>query len=269
LSPLSAQQSAFLGRPDIMKIVACVKRVPATDTRVKVGPDGTAIDTAQVEWIINPYDELAVEAALQIKEQAGEGEVIVLSMGPAETTKELRTCLAMGADKAILIKDADANRRDATATAGVLAQVLREVEPDLILCGKQAVDRDQGQVGLLLAQLLGHPCVTEIRTLVVEGGKALIERAGDEGTTEKYEVAMPAVLTCQKGLNEPRYANLKGIMAAKKKPIDERDPGAIEDRIEVRQLELPPPRPEGRIVGEGAEAVGELVRLLRQDAKVI
>jgi len=252
-----------------MKIVALVKRVPATDTRVKVGPDGTFIDTAQVEWIINPYDEFAVEAALRVKEAAGAGEVVVLSLGPAETTKELRTCLAMGADRAILIKDADAPRRDAAATAAVLAGALKDLSPDLVLCGKQSVDRDQGQVGLLVAYQLGLPCVTEIRALAVEGGLAKVERAGDDGTTEKYEVKLPAVLTCQKGLNEPRYANLKGIMAAKKKPIEERDAAAITDRLRVGKLELPAARAEGRIVGEGPDAVDELVRLLRHEAKVI
>jgi electron transfer flavoprotein beta subunit len=252
-----------------MKIVACVKRVPATDTRVKVAADGTSIDTAQVEWIINPYDEFAVEAALRVKEQAGSGEVIVVSVGAAETTKELRTCLAMGADRAVLVKDADAHRRDAAATARVLAPVLEEIGPDLVLCGKQAVDRDQGQVGTLLAYALGMPCVTEIRSLAVEDGKAQVERSGEDGTTERYEVTLPAVLTCQKGLNEPRYANLKGIMAAKKKPIDEQDAGDVQDRVSVRAMELPAARPDGRIVGEGTEAVDELVRLLRQEAKVI
>ncbi len=252
-----------------MKIVACIKRVPATDTRVKVGADGTFIETAQVEWIINPYDEIAVEAALRVREAAGAGEVIVLSMGPAETGKELRTCLAMGADRAILVKDADAPRRDALATATVLAGVLKDLAPDLVLCGKQAVDRDQGQVGLLLAHQLGLPCVTEIRALSVAGGTASVERAGDDGTTERYEVKLPAVLTCQKGLNEPRYANLKGIMAAKKKPLEERDAGPVTDRLRVTSLQLPAARPAGRIVGEGPDAADELVRLLRHEARVI
>ncbi|MHC4846467.1 MAG: electron transfer flavoprotein subunit beta/FixA family protein, partial [Planctomycetota bacterium] len=244
-----------------------------TDSRIKVGADGVHIDTTQVEWIINPYDEFAVEAALQLKEAAGEGpepsEVIIVTLGPGEATKELRTCLAMGADRAVLIKDDSSDRRDAMATANALAGAIKELEADLVLCGKQAVDHDQGQVGLLIAQALGLPCVTEIRSLAVADGKATVERAGDEGTTEKYEVTLPAVLTCQKGLNEPRYANLKGIMAAKRKPIDERDGSAIADHITVRGLELPPERPEGRIVGEGADAVDELVRLLRQEAKVL
>ena len=252
-----------------MKIVACIKRVPATDTRVKVAADGTSIDTSQVEWIINPYDEFALEAALRVKEAAGAGEVIALSLGPAEASKELRTCLAIGADRAILVKDSQARRRDAQVTAGVLAGVLAELKPDLILCGKQSVDRDQGQVGILVAYALGLPCVTEISKLEVAGGKATVERAGENGTTERYEVALPAVLTCQKGLNEPRYANLKGIMAAKKKPLDEREAGALSDALQVRALELPAARPAGRIVGEGAAAVDDLVRLLRQEAKVI
>jgi len=252
-----------------MKIVACIKRVPATDTRVKVGPDGTSIDTSQVEWIINPYDEFALEAALRVKEAAGAGEVIALSLGPAETAKELRTCLAMGADRAILVKDSQASRRDAQVTAQALAPVLAELAPDLVLCGKQSIDRDQGQVGILLAYALGLPCVTEISKLAVAGGRATVERAGDGGTTERYEVTLPAVLTCQKGLNEPRYANLKGIMAAKKKPLEEREPGELPDALQVRALELPAARPAGRIVGEGAAAVDDLVRLLRQEAKVI
>ena len=253
-----------------MKIVACVKRVPATDTRIKVGADGTSVDTAQVEWIINPYDEFAVEAALQIKEAAGDGEVVVVCLGPGESTKELRTCLAMGADSAVLLKDADATTRDAATTAAALADVIAELSPDLVLCGKLAVDRDQGQVGTLIAARLGWPCVTEIRALSVEGGKAVTERGGGEGTTEQFEVQLPAVLTCNKGLNEPRLRqSLKGIMAAKKKPIDERDAQLGAARLTVRSLELPPGRKEGRIVGEGAEAVPELMRLLTEEAKVL
>ena len=252
-----------------MKIVACIKRVPATDTRVKVAADGTSLDSAQFEWIINPYDEFAVEAALRVREAAGGGEVIVVTLGHPDAGKELRTCLAMGADRAILIRDQDAPRRDATATAATLAAVIAPLQPDLVLCGKLAVDRDQGQVGTRLAQLLGLPLVTEIKALTVAGGKAAVERAGDEGTTEKLEVALPALLTCTKGLNEPRYASLKGIMAAKKKVIEDRDAAGLQDLLATRAMELPPARPEGRILGEGAAAVDELVRVLRQEAKVI
>ena len=252
-----------------MNIVVCIKRVPATDSRIKIGDDGTSIDPAQIEWIISPYDEFAVEAALQMKEAAGGGEVTILSLGPAESTKELRTCLAMGADKAVLLKDADAGGRDATATAALLADAIGGLNADLVLCGKQAVDRDQGQVGTLLAAKLGLPCVTEIRKLEIADGTASVERAGEDGTSETYNVTLPAVLTCTKGLNEPRYASLKGIMMAKKKPIDERDVSTPEGALQLASLELPPPRRDGRIVGEGAEAVPELMRLLREEAKVL
>ncbi|MCB9898967.1 MAG: electron transfer flavoprotein subunit beta/FixA family protein [Planctomycetes bacterium] len=252
-----------------MKIVVCVKRVPATDTRIKIGADGKSIDTAQVEWIISPYDEFAVECALRLKDADASTQVTVLSLGPPETTKELRTCLAMGADDAILLKDPLAGTRDATTTAKLLADAVSPLAPDLVLLGKQAVDRDQGQVGLLLASRLGLPCVTEIKAFGLADGQAKVERAGEEGTTESYQVALPAVLTCTKGLNEPRYANLKGIMAAKKKPIDERDVQPGDDGLVTRALELPPGRNAGKIVGEGADAVPELVRLLQQEAKVL
>ncbi len=252
-----------------MNIVVCIKRVPATDTRIKVGADGTSIDETQVESIISPYDEFAVEAALQLKEAAGAGEVTVVSLGPAETTKELRTCLAMGADKAVLLKDGDAAKRDAQTTAAALAACISGLNADLVLCGKQAVDRDQGQVGTLLAAKLGLPCVTEIKKLEVADGKATVERAGDGGTTETWNVTLPAVLTTTKGLNEPRYAGLKGIMAAKKKPIEEVDAALDDAHITVKSLELPPPRREGRIIGEGPDAVDELMRLLREEAKVL
>ena len=252
-----------------MKIVVCVKRVPATDSRIKPSDDGTSIDGSQIEWIISPYDEFAIEAGLQLKEAAGEGEVIALSLGPAETTKELRTCLAMGCDQAILLKDADATRRDASLTAAALAEVISELGADLVLCGKLAVDRDQGQVGTLIAGRLGFPCVTEIKKLVLADGKATVERPGEDGTTEVIDVALPAVLTCTKGLNEPRYASLKGIMAAKRKPLDERDAQLGEPHMTVRSLALPPERREGRVIGEGADAVPELMRLLREEAKVL
>jgi electron transfer flavoprotein beta subunit len=252
-----------------MNIVVCIKRVPATDSRIKVGTDGASIDDSQLEWIISPYDEFAVEAALQMKEASGEGLVTVMSMGPPESTKELRTCLAMGCDKAVLLTDPDSGTRDAHTTANALAAAIRDLSPDLVLCGKVAVDRDQGQVGSLLAGILDMPCVTEIKALSIADGKATVERAGDSGTTETWTVSLPAVLTTTKGLNEPRYAGLKGIMAAKKKPIDEQEAQLGEAVLTIKSLELPPPRREGRIVGEGPDAVTELMRLLREEAKIL
>lgn len=252
-----------------MKIAVCVKRVPATDTRIKVGGDGQSIDTAQVEWIVNPYDEFALEAAIQLREAAGEGEVTVVCLGPAEATSELRKCLAVGADKAILLKDPEAASHDAQVTAGALAAAIEGLGVDLVLCGKLAVDRDQGQVGVLLAARLGLPCVTEIKALAVADGMATVERSGDGGNREKFEVTLPAVLTCDKGLNEPRYASMKGIMQAKKKPIDEVEPQLGSGLLDVKSLELPPERAAGKIVGEGVAAVDELVRLLHEEAKVL
>lgn len=252
-----------------MNVVVAIKRVPSTDTRIKLGADGTSIDNTQVEWIISPYDEFAVEAALQLREAAGGGTVTILTLGPAESTKELRTCLAMGADEAVLLKDAEHGRRDAATTAALLADAIAERKPDLVLCGKQAIDLDQGQVGSLIAARLGWPVATEIRKLTVADGKASIERAGEDGTSESWELQLPCVLTATKGLNEPRYASLKGIMAAKKKPIAESDAAPGDARLTVKSLQLPPPRRDGRIVGEGTAAVDELVRLLREEARVI
>lgn len=252
-----------------MNVVVCIKRVPATDTRIKIAEDGTSVETAGVEWIISPYDEFAVEAALQLRDAAGEGKVTIVSLGPKESTKELRTCLAMGADEAVLIVDDAHGDRPAETTAGALAAVISERSPDLVLCGKQAVDRDQGQVGLRLGVALGWPTLTEVRKLDVADGKATVERPGEDGTTERWQVTLPAVLTTTKGLNEPRYASLKGIMQAKKKPIDEVEPQFGASAMSLRSLTPPPPRREGRIVGEGADAVDELVRLLREEAKAI
>jgi len=252
-----------------MNIVVCIKRVPATDTRIKPSEDGRSIDISQVEWIISPYDEIAMEAGLQLKEAAGEGQLTVVSLGPGGSTKELRTCLAMGADKAVLLADDQASFRDAGITAAALAEAVRELAPDVVLCGCRAIDRDQGQVGLFLAAHLDMPCVTEIRKLELVDGKAHVECAGDNGTSETWEVALPAVLTCAKGLNQPRYASLKGIMKAKKKPIEQQEANIAAANLEVRSLELPAPRREGRIVGKGPDAVEELVRLLREEAKVL
>ena len=252
-----------------MKIVVCVKRVPATDSRIKIAADGTSLDTASIEWILSPYDEFALETALRIKDAAADTEVVVLCLGPAEATKELRTCLAMGADRAIHLKDDGANAHDAQVTSGLLADAITGESPDLVLCGKLAADRDQGQVGLLLSYRLGYPCVTEARELGLEDGKAVAKRAAGGGNSETWELPLPALVTITKGEYEPRYASLKGIMAAKKKPIDERDVSAPAETITVKAMELPAERQAGRIVGEGAEAVGELVRLLREEAKVI
>jgi electron transfer flavoprotein beta subunit len=250
-----------------MKIVVCIKRVPTTDLQPKVGADGRHLDTAGVQYMISFYDEIAVEEALRQKEKHG-GEVTVLSIGPAEASKELRECLAKGADRGVILTDAAWSDRGALATARALAEEIRALAPDLVLAGRVATDRDNAAVGPMLATLLGWACVTDVVELELEAGKGRAKREADGGM-ERFEFALPAVLTCQKDLNEPRYAGLKGIMAAKKKPIEEKACPAAAGQVEVVGLELPPARKEGRIVGEGVEAVPALIDALRNEAKLL
>jgi electron transfer flavoprotein beta subunit len=250
----------------MVNIIVCMKRVPDTESKINIAPDGKSIDKASLEYIVNPYDEFAVEEALKIKE-AKEGEVTVICLGPKESTKEIRTCLAMGADKAVHLVD-ESDYRDAFSTASILANTIKDMEYDLIFMGKQGVDHDNGQVGLMVATLLGVPAVSEVASFEMGDGQAVAKR-DVEGGSEVFEVPLPAVFTAQKGLNEPRYASLKGIMKAKKKTIDEKAFDEIDSKITFKSLEPPPKRPPGKIVGEGPQAAAELVRLLREEAKVI
>ena len=248
-----------------MKIAVPVKYTPDTETKVRIGADGKSINPDGVSFVMNPYDEFAVEEALKIKE-AGEAEVTVITVGGEESTKVLRTGMAMGADNAILIKSDDAV--DSLQIALLLAGALKDGGYDIILTGMKAVDSDSGAVAPMLAEMLGMPCVTMITKLEVSDGKASAQREAEIGM-ENIETSLPAVFSTQKGLNEPRYASLKGIMRAKKQPIEEIEAGDAAKGTEVLEMTYPPERPEGRIVGEGAEAVPELVRLLKEEAKVI
>jgi electron transfer flavoprotein beta subunit len=250
-----------------MHIAVCIKRVPDTETRVKVAPDGKSLDEAGVKFILNPYDEFAVEEALRRKEKAGSGEVVVVSLGPAAAQETIRTALAMGADRGVLLQT-DRIPADGLETAKALAAELKDGGHDLILFGKLAVDDYNHQVGPMVAELLGLPCVTAVAHLELEGGKGVAERE-IEGGMEVVEFPLPAVLTTDKGLNEPRYPALKGIMAAKKKPLDVKPVTLAAGAIEVLAMEPPPQRKDGKIVGEGAAAVPELLRLLREEAKVL
>jgi len=250
-----------------MKIAVCIKRVPDSETRVKVASDGRSLDEAGVKFILNPYDEFAVEEALRRKEAAGAGEVAVIAVGTAASQETIRTALAMGADRGVLLQT-DAIPADGLAVARALAAELADGGFDLILCGKMAIDDQSQQVGPMLAERLGLPCVTAVTTLSLEGGQGVAERE-IEGGVEVVEFPLPAVVTADKGLNEPRYPALKGIMAAKKKPLEVKpfDGGAV--GMAVAELSLPAERQAGMIVGEGAAAVPELVRLLREEAKVL
>lgn len=250
-----------------MKIAVCIKRVPDSETRIRIAADGVSADEAGVKFILNPYDEFAVEEALQRKEKAGAGEVVVIALGPDAAQETMRTALAMGADRGVLLR-ADAIPADALAVAKALAAELKDGGYDLVLFGKIAADDYAQAVGPMTAELLGLPCVTAVSKLELDGGKGVAHRE-IEGGVEVVEFALPAVLTADKGLNTPRYPALKGIMAAKKKPVEVKPVTFAAPRLRVAALEMPPARKEGRIVGEGPDAVPELVRLLREEAKVL
>jgi len=250
-----------------MKIAVCIKRVPDSETRVKIAPDGKSIDEAGVKFILNPYDEFAVEEALRRKEKAGVGEVVVIALGPAAAQETIRTALAMGADRGVLLQ-ADRIPADGLQAATALAAELKAGGYDLILFGKMAIDDYNHQVGPMVAELLDLPCVTTVAHLEIENGKGTAERE-IEGGVEVVEFPLPAVLTTDKGLNEPRYPALKGIMAAKKKPLEVKPTTLAAGGLDVLALMPPPERQAGKIVGEGAAAVAELVRLLREEAKVL
>jgi electron transfer flavoprotein beta subunit len=258
-----------------MKIAVCVKYVPDTAIRVKVSADGKTVDLSDVTCVVNPYDEFAVEEALQIKERLG-GEVVVIGAGSEKATAGLRTCLAMGADRAVLIQDDGLENADSLAVGSALARVCRDLNPDVILFGKHAIGVDNGQVPAVVAELLDVPQVSVIVKLEIRPDGFKAERE-IEGAREIVEGSLPAVFTAQKGLNNPRYASLKGIMAAKKKPIETRSTASLglgaddlASRLSVEQVTLPPPRPPGKVLtGETAEAVEQLIRLLREEAKII
>lgn len=250
-----------------MDIVVCIKRVPATDAAIKVAADGKSIDTAGVQFELNAYDEFALEQALRLKEQLGQGSVTVVTIGSKDAQKELRDALARGADRAVLLTT-DQWMYDGASTAAALAAWIRTVPCQLVLCGRQAVDADNNQLPANLATRLGFACVTEVSKLALEGGVFTAER-DIEGAREVVTCRTPAVLSCNKGLNEPRYANLKGIMAAKKKPYEEKPAELGPRAMEIVALTLPSPRAAGRILGTGADAVPALIAALRDEAKAL
>ncbi|MCA8912817.1 MAG: electron transfer flavoprotein subunit beta/FixA family protein [Planctomycetes bacterium] len=249
-----------------MDIIVCIRRAPTTDARIKPGSDGKTYDPAGVNYDISEYDKFAIEAAIQLKEKHS-GQVTIISMGPSAATKEIRTAIAMGCDAAHLLVD-DA-QHDSWSTAQVLAAKIKELPHDIVLFGWNSVDNQSSATGQMVAELLDLPSVSVAVSLEVEDGKAKVERLAAGGNRERYDITLPAVITCQKGLNKPRSANMKGIMMAKKTAVPETPANAPEDGVAVAGMTPPPPRPEGKIVGKGAEAVGDLVKLLREEAKVI
>ncbi|MFK7738715.1 MAG: electron transfer flavoprotein beta subunit/FixA family protein [Planctomycetota bacterium] len=250
-----------------MDIVVCIKRVPATDTAIKIAADGKSIDPSGVSFEMNAYDEFALEQALRIKEQLGAGTVTAITIGPKDAQKEMRDALARGADKAVLLTT-DQWVCDGAATAQALATWLKANPAQIVLCGKQAVDSDNNQLPANLAARLGFACVTEVTKLELAEGTFTAER-DIEGAREVVTCKTPAVISCNKGLNEPRYANLKGIMAAKKKSLEESAADLPAAAMEIISMELPPARAEGRIIGEGVDAIPALIDALKNEAKAI
>jgi electron transfer flavoprotein beta subunit len=248
-----------------MKIVVCVSHVPDTTTKIVVGNDGKTIDKNGVTFVINPYDEFAVEEGLRLKEKFG-GEVIAVSIGADASKETLRKSFAMGADKGILIKEN--GEMDSYSTAKALAETIKGIAPEIALFGKQSVDYDNSQVGVLVAEMLGWPSVSVVTKLEINENIVKCERE-IEGGKEIVETKLPVVITAQKGLNEPRYPNLKGIMAAKTKPIQEVANSSSELLSEVISMKKPSSKSGGRILGTDAAAAKELVRLLHEEVKII
>ncbi len=249
-----------------MKILVAIKRVADPNVKVRLRSDGSGLDLAAVKMTMNPFDEIAVEEAVRLKEAGIASEVVVVSVGPEKATETLRTALAMGADRGLLV------RTEATteplAVAKVLSAVAGEEQPALILLGKQAVDDDCNQTGQMLAAKLGWPQATFASQLTVDGDRATIIREIDGGS-QTIALALPAIVTADLRLNEPRYASLPNIMKAKKKPLEEKQPSdyglVIEERLEVVRLEEPPTRAAGIKV----KSVAELVERLKTEAGVL
>ena len=263
-----------------LKILVCIKRVPDTSARIRVADGGGDIDRSGVEFVVAPYDEFAMEDALTLKDGQG-AEVVAITVGDAVSEEQLRTCLALGADRAILVDDEAAVGSDSLGLARILAAVVAREKPDLVYCGKQATDGDFHAVGAQLATLADLPFVSATYQIEVTDGKARGERP-IEGGSEIVEVALPAVFSAEKAKGkDPRYANLKGIMMAKKKPIEKLglsdlgvDPstvGSAGRRVEIESLAPPPERSAGTVIKDlpADEAAAKLLSLLRDEAKVI
>jgi electron transfer flavoprotein beta subunit len=263
-----------------VKLGVCLKQVPATDTRIRVNPTGTGILTDDVKWEINPYDEYALEEAIRLK-QAGKGtEVVIFTLGEVASEARIRDGLARGADRAVRLDDPAFAGSDALGRARILTAAVQAEGIGLLLCGRQSIDTDTGAVPGMIAELLGWRLASTVDKLVIDGEGFTAHRAAGSGTREVVTGRVPAVVTCDKGLNEPRYATLPGIMAAKKKPIAVKnaaalgiDPGTVGAAAALvveDAMSLPPARPAGRILtGDAATVAAELVRLLRDEAKVI
>lgn len=266
-----------LKRYTFVKIIVCIKQVLDTAAKIKI-KDGQ-VDAEGVPRILNPYDEFAVEEALLVRDKFPGSEITLITLGPETSRDALKTGLAMGADKAVHLLDPAFNELDNQGIAQILAQAIQSMAFDLVFCGRQAVDDDMSGVGPALAIFLSVPLVTVVTKLIIENGSAVVTRQ-IEGGSEVIEATLPLLVTCQKGLNVPRLPSLKGIMAAKKKEVtvldakavgyDPQKPGSAVNRVKQVDLSLPAARKKGRILaGSPEESTAELVRILREEEKVI
>lgn len=257
-----------------MKIFVCVKQVPDTETKVKIAADGKTLDTAGIKWVMNPYDEYAVEESIKIRDQNAGSQIFVVSVGPKKRTIDtVRTALAMGADEGILIDAPETI--DSLVTAELLAKVIAAEGPgQLILTGKVAIDDNAAAVSAMLAEFLKCSHTTVVSKVTLTGETATVERDVEGGAKEIVRLQLPAVIAANKGLNMPRYASLPGIMKAKKKTLKEIDAAtlgvSLNSKTQVQSLELPPEKPPVQMIsGDAAAQAHTLVTALRQEAKVI
>jgi electron transfer flavoprotein beta subunit len=249
-----------------MKLLVPVKRVIDFNVKARVKPDGSGVDLANVKMAMNPFDEIAVEEAIRLKEKGTVTEIVAVSIGPAAASETIRTALAMGADRGILIKHDAAV--EPLAVAKLLKAVVEVEKPNLVILGKQAIDDDSNQTGQMLAALLGWPQGTFASKLVLEGGEALVTREVDGGL-QTVRLKLPAIVTTDLRLNEPRYASLPNIMKAKKKPIDEKSPADYGVDVSPRLKVLKTSEPPGRKGGIKVASVDELLNKLRNEAGVL
>lgn len=263
-----------------MKILVLMKRTPDTETKIQLSGDSKSIDASDTKFIINPYDEHAIEEALQVKQKIGNCEVVIASFGPTSNKELIIKGLAMGADRGLLVNDEGLELADSLTTAKVLAAAVKDENPDLVLCGKQAIDDDNMHVLTMLAELLNWPQINIVNKLTIEGQKGSAEREVEGGQIEVYQFDLPVVIGANKALNTPRYTSVPGIMKAKRKPFTEKKVGDLgldintlreEIRAEIRSYKLPPEKPAGKLLqGESVSAMVEkVVNLLRNEAKVL
>jgi electron transfer flavoprotein beta subunit len=250
-----------------VKIAVCIKRTPDSESRFRIAASSTSIDETGLKFDIDDFASYAVEVALQLNEKQGPGETVAYAVGPDVVQETLRKAMSMGVDRAVQLKT-DAMPYDGLAVAKALAAELKSGGYDLILFGKHAFDTSAGIVGTATAELLGVSCVTAATKLDIANGRGTARREL-EGVAEIVEFPLPAVVTIDEGIARPRYPSLKGIMSAKKKPLETKPAQLGDVRVKVKSMALPPDRPPGRIIGEGTAAVPELVRLLQTEAKVL